>query len=158
MVKEFLSRRGIHYEERDVSANPSYADELVRNTGQMGVPVTIIDGQMVVGFDRAKLEGLLGQTPDKPHPSLGASVADASKITAGQGATVTFGAYVGQVRPGSVAEGMGLAAGDIIIEFNMRRIVKARDLEEALAATGKGSRFTLVFLRGGNTKKADGIF
>jgi glutaredoxin 3 len=157
MVKEFLSRKGLNYEERDVSANPSYADELVRNTGQMGVPVTIIDGQMVVGFDRARLEGLLGQTQDKPRSSLGASVADASKITAERGATVTFGAYIGQVRPGSAAEGLGLAAGDIIIEFNMRRIVKAHDLEEALAATGKGSRVSLVFLRGGNVQKAEGL-
>jgi glutaredoxin 3 len=156
-VKEFLSRKGLSYEERDVSANDSYAEELVRNTGQMGVPVTIIDGQMVVGFDRPKLEGLLGQTAKQPGASLGASVADASKITAEQGATMTFGAYVGQVRPGSVAEGLGLVSGDIIIEFNMRRIVKARDLEEALAAMGKGSRFSLVFLRGGDTKKADGI-
>jgi len=48
MVKEFLSRKGIDFEERDVSRNASYAQELVRSTGQMGVPVTIINGQTVV--------------------------------------------------------------------------------------------------------------
>ena len=55
MVKEFLSQRGIDFEERDVSRNPAYAQELVRNTGQMGVPVTLIDGQAVIGFDRPQL-------------------------------------------------------------------------------------------------------
>ena len=56
MVKDFLSQKGISYEERDVSRNRSYAQELVNNTGQMGVPVTVFDGQVVVGFDRSKLE------------------------------------------------------------------------------------------------------
>ena len=43
MVKEFLSQRGIGFEERDVSLNPSAAQELIRSTGQMGVPVITID-------------------------------------------------------------------------------------------------------------------
>jgi glutaredoxin len=157
MVEEFLSRKGIAFEKRDVAANPAYAEELVRNTGQMGVPVTIIDGQMVVGFDRAGLEALLSPGRDSAGPSLGAAVGDASKITAKQGGPATFGAYVGRVRPGSAAERLGLAAGDIIIEFNMRRIVKARDLEESLTAMSPGSRFTLVFLRGEATMKAEGM-
>jgi len=61
-VKEFLSQRGIAFEERDVSRNQSYAQELVRSTGQMVVPVMIINGQTVVGFDRGRLEQLLAQT------------------------------------------------------------------------------------------------
>jgi S1-C subfamily serine protease len=157
-VKEFLSRKGIGYEERDVSVNAAYADELVRNTGQMGVPVTLIDGQMVVGFDRPRLESLLSSAQDKVPPSFGAAVADASKITAGQGGPATFGAYIGRIIPGSAAQRLGLAAGDIITEFNMRRIVKRSDLEEALAGMGKGSHITLVFLRGGEIKKAEGLY
>ena len=96
MVKEFLSQRGIGFEERDVSRNPSYAQELVRSTGQMGVPVTIINGQIVVGFDRGRLEQLLTQTQTRQRPSFGASIADASKITAKQGSGITLGAYVGR--------------------------------------------------------------
>ena len=60
-MKEFLSQRGIAFEERDVSQNRSYAQEL-RSTGQMVVPVMIINGQTVVGFDRGRLEQLLAQT------------------------------------------------------------------------------------------------
>ena len=48
MVKEFLSQKGVDYEERDVSANRAYAEEMVKSTGQMGVPVIIIDGQAVI--------------------------------------------------------------------------------------------------------------
>ena len=59
MVKGFLSQRGISYEERDVSRNRAYAQELVNNTGQMGVPVTVFDGQIVVGFDQRRLEQLV---------------------------------------------------------------------------------------------------
>ena len=158
MVKEFLSQRGIGFEERDVSRNPSYGQELVRSTGQMGVPVTIINGQMVVGFDRGRLEQLLTQTQTRQRPSFGASIADASKITAKQGSGITLGAYVGKVTPGSVAERIGLVTGDIVTELNMKRIANAGDLEHAIASLNNGSRFSLVFLRGNKTMTTEGIF
>lgn len=158
MVKDFLKEKGISFEERDVAGNPAYAQELVKNTGQMGVPVTIIDGKIVVGFDRGSLEQLLAQAQTEQRPSFGASIADAAKITAKQGSGMTFGAYVGGVRPGSVAERIGLAEGDIITELNMKRIANADDLEEALANLSSGSHFSLVFLRGNQTMTAEGVF
>lgn len=158
MVKDFLSQRGISFEERDVSRNPSYAQELVNSTGQMGVPVTIIAGQVVVGFDRSRLEQLTAQARTRQRPSFGAAIADASRITAKQGAAVILGAYVGGVRPGSVAERAGLAPGDIIIELNMRHIANADDLEDALSNLSSGSRFSLVFLRGNRTMTTEGVF
>ncbi len=158
MLKEFLSQRGIGFEERDVSQNPSFAQELMRSTGQMGVPVTIINGQIVVGFDRGRLESLLTQTQARRRPSLGASIADASKITAKQGSGTTFGAYVGRVRPGSLAERIGLVSGDIISELNMKRIANASDLEHALSSLNNGSRFSLLFLRGNKTMTTEGTF
>jgi len=157
MVKEFLSQRGIGFEERDFSRNPSYAQELVRSTGQMGVPVTIIDGQIVVGFDRGRLEQLLTQRQTRRHPSFGASIADASKITAKQGSGITLGAYVGRVRPGSLAERIGLVSGDIITELNMKRIANASDLEHALSSLKNGIRLSLSFLRGNKTMTTEGI-
>ncbi len=158
MVKEFLSQRGISFEERDVSQNPSYAQELVRSTGQMGVPVTIINGQVVVGFDRGRLEQLLTRTETRQRPSFGASIADASKITAKQGSGITLGAYIGRIRPGSVAERLGLVPGDIITELNMKRIANAGDLETALCNLNRGSRFSLVFLRDNERMTTEGIF
>ena len=60
-VKKFLSERGVKYAEYDVSRDRAAADEMVRLTGQMGVPVILVDGQVVVGFDRARLEHLLSK-------------------------------------------------------------------------------------------------
>jgi glutaredoxin 3 len=158
MVKEFLSQKGIGFEERDVSMNPSYAEELVRTTGQMGVPVTIINGEIVVGFDRARLEQLLAKTETKQPPSFGAYIADAGKITAKQGSGTTLGAYIGRIKTGSVAERIGLAPGDIITELNMKRIVNVNDFESVLTHLSRGSRFSLVFLRGNRTMTTEGVF
>lgn len=58
-VKEFLRQKGITYTEKDVSADTQALDELM-DLGHYATPVTLIDGQAVVGFNRAKLEQLLG--------------------------------------------------------------------------------------------------
>jgi len=64
-TKEFLSQQGIEFEERDVSQDEAALIEL-QQRGLMTTPVTLIDGEAVVGFDRAKLVKLLGldEAPD----------------------------------------------------------------------------------------------
>jgi len=57
-VKEFLSQKGIEFTERDVSKDKDAVNELMK-LGVMTTPVTVIDGEMVVGFDQHKLEQLL---------------------------------------------------------------------------------------------------
>jgi glutaredoxin len=57
-VKEFLSKKGVKYTERDVSKEPEAINEL-KKMGVMTTPVTIIDEEIVVGFDQEKLEQLL---------------------------------------------------------------------------------------------------
>ncbi len=57
-VKEFLSQKGVEFTERDVSQDAEALMEL-EALGVMTTPVTVIDGQVVVGFDRPKLERLL---------------------------------------------------------------------------------------------------
>ena len=158
MVKEFLSQRGIGFAERDVSRDPSYAQELVSSTGQMGVPVTIINGQIVVGFDRGRLEQLTSQTQTGQSPPFGASIADAGKIAAARSLGIVLGAYVGGVKPGSTAERIGLTPGDVITELNMKPIASAGDLEDALSNLDSGSRFSVVFLRGNETMTTEGVF
>jgi glutaredoxin 3 len=148
MVEEFLSQRGVEFEERDVSANPSYAQELVTSTGQMGVPVTIINGQTIIGFDRPRLEQVLNQ---EQRASLGASVADADKM-----GLAAAGAYIGKVRPGSNAEKIGLTAGDIIVEVNKQAIAGANDLERALSRLSQGSRISLVIVRDNKRQGVEG--
>lgn len=60
MAKEFLKANGIPYEEIDVSTSEEAANEMIKKSGQMGVPVIEIDGQIIVGFDRAALRKALG--------------------------------------------------------------------------------------------------
>ncbi|HLI30407.1 MAG TPA: glutaredoxin family protein [Terriglobia bacterium] len=57
-TKEFLSERGVAFEERDVSKDETALDELEKR-GLMTTPVTLIDDEIVVGFDRARLAKLL---------------------------------------------------------------------------------------------------
>ncbi len=57
-VKEYLSQRGFRYAERDVSKDEKAVTEL-KKLGVMTTPVTIVDGETVVGFDRSRLEQLL---------------------------------------------------------------------------------------------------
>jgi glutaredoxin len=57
-VKEFLSQKGVEFVERDVSQDAEALVEL-EALGVMTTPVTVIDGEVVVGFDRPKLEQLL---------------------------------------------------------------------------------------------------
>lgn len=60
-TKEFLSQKGIEFEDRDVSRDELALAELQRRA-LMTTPVTLIDDEVVVGFDQAKLASLLGLT------------------------------------------------------------------------------------------------
>jgi S1-C subfamily serine protease len=148
MAKKYLSERGIQYIEYDVSSDKGSADEMVKLTGQMGVPVIVVDGQVIVGFDRQKLEQLLAKGGSDNRPRFGLKVADASKVTRKMGGLPVFGALVGSVAPASPAERAGIKEGDIITEINMRPIRGADDLEKALANLRQGGRVTIILQRG----------
>ena len=60
MAKQFLEENNIQFESIDVSTNQAAAQEMISKSGQMGVPVLIIDEQVVVGFDKGKIKKLLG--------------------------------------------------------------------------------------------------
>lgn len=57
-VKEFLSQKKIEFTERNIAADDTALAELEK-LGYLTTPVTIVDGEVVVGFDRARLERLL---------------------------------------------------------------------------------------------------
>ena len=59
MAKEYFTEKGITYQEYDVSKDSAAREEMVEKSGQMGVPVILIDGNMIIGFDRDKVEQLL---------------------------------------------------------------------------------------------------
>ena len=155
MAKKYLSERGVPYVEYDVSRDRQAADEMVNLTGQMGVPVIVVDGQVIVGFDRERLEQLIGRGGGDNRPRFGLKVADASKITRKMGGLPVFGALVGSVAPGSPAERAGIKEGDIITEINMRPIRGADDLEKALSNLRSGARAAIILQRGQQSLRAE---
>jgi glutaredoxin 3 len=59
-VKEFLSQKGVAFEAKNVAEDESARAELMAKTGRMAVPVILVGDDVVVGFDRGKLQRLLG--------------------------------------------------------------------------------------------------
>ena len=60
MTKEFFKEHNVSYEEKNVASDGEARRQMIEKSGQMGVPVTDIDGTIVVGFDEARLSALLG--------------------------------------------------------------------------------------------------
>ena len=58
-VKEYLSQKGVSYQEHNVAEDKIAAKEMIEKTKQMGVPVIVIDEQFVVGFNQGELDRLL---------------------------------------------------------------------------------------------------
>ena len=61
-LKEYFNEKGIVFEEVDVSLDEKELEKMVAISGQMGVPVTEIEGDVVIGFDKAKIDEILQLT------------------------------------------------------------------------------------------------
>jgi len=59
MAKEYFIENNIEYEEKDVAIDSEASEEMIKKTGQLGVPVIDIDGEIIIGFDKEKIENLL---------------------------------------------------------------------------------------------------
>jgi glutaredoxin len=59
MAKRYLDDKGIKYSVKDVETDPAFAQESVTKSGQTGIPVIDIDGQIIVGFDRPRIDAAL---------------------------------------------------------------------------------------------------
>ena len=60
MAKEFFNKHNIQFKEYNVAQDAKAREEMIEKSGQLGVPVTMIDGEIVVGFDEKRLSELLG--------------------------------------------------------------------------------------------------
>lgn len=59
-AKEFFAENNIEYEEKNVAEDEQARDAMVEKSGQLGVPVIEVKGNIVIGFDEKKLAELLG--------------------------------------------------------------------------------------------------
>lgn len=60
MAKDFFKENNIEFTEFNVAEDEKARDEMISKTKQMGVPVIDIDGEIIIGFDKPKISGLLG--------------------------------------------------------------------------------------------------
>jgi len=60
MAKEYLSEKNIAFTDHNVGLDKTKAEEMVKKSGQMGVPVVDIDDNIVVGFNKPEINRLLG--------------------------------------------------------------------------------------------------
>ena len=59
MAKRYLAERGVKYDDVDVSRDQARALEMLTKSGQMGVPVLDIGGQVIIGFNKPAIEDAL---------------------------------------------------------------------------------------------------
>jgi len=148
MAKEFFSRRGVPFQEFDVGDDQEAAMRMVQLSGQQGVPVITIDDQVIVGFDRRRLEQLLTQPATGQRPRFGAQVADARPHAH------MDGAYIGRVGHGSPADAVGLKQEDVIIECQGQPVRTASDLQRIVAGLQSGERVAVRYVRSGQHMQA----
>lgn len=60
MAKEWFKANNINFTDYDVSIDEGKRNEMMQRTGQMGVPVIDIDGEIIIGFDKARIAKMLG--------------------------------------------------------------------------------------------------
>lgn len=58
-AKDYLDKLGIAYTDKNVEHDQAFAQEAVAKSNQMGIPVVDIDGTIIIGFDRAKIDHVL---------------------------------------------------------------------------------------------------
>jgi glutaredoxin-like YruB-family protein len=60
-AKDYLAKLGIPFEEKNVEEKQEYMQESVQKSGQMGIPVLDIDGEIIIGFDRPRIDAALNK-------------------------------------------------------------------------------------------------
>ena len=64
-LKGYFKKNEVAFEDIDVSKDEKQLQKMIKDSGQMGVPVVDIDGEIIVGFDKAKIDTLLKINPVK---------------------------------------------------------------------------------------------
>ena len=137
----------MNFVEYDVSRDRSAAQEMVNLTGQMGVPVVVIDGEPVIGFNQPRLQELISRSNGR-KPRLGMKVTDTSGFARKPGEPPLFGAIVGMVSPLTPAARAGFQKGDIITSLSRQRINNVSELEKVISRLTVGSRVPVTIYRG----------
>ncbi len=129
--------------------------EMIRRSGQQGVPVIATDDDVIVGFDQVRLARIAERFAGPKRRPLGLLAADAEQYLARHPDTAqsvpagTKGVYVGDVRPDSVAERSGVKRGDIIVAVAGKRVRNLAALDQLIDTLKAGEQVSIRYLRGG---------
>lgn len=58
-AKDYFTKLGVSFEERNVEEKPEFMQEAIQKSGQMGIPVIDMDGEIIIGFDKSKIDAHL---------------------------------------------------------------------------------------------------
>ncbi len=141
--------------EKDVAEDYAAAMEMIRLSGQQGVPVTVFNGDVILGFDQQKFAKLAEKFAGPKRPPLGIMAADAEEYLAKHPDKAnkvppgTKGIYIGKVRPKTVAARAQLKAGDVITSFAGKRVRNMAGLDQMVETLKPGDKATAKYLRDG---------
>ena len=157
-AKRWFKEHGVQYTEHDVSRDPAQAAEMYRLTGQNGVPVIRVGGQLMVGFDPLQLARLIPANPEavgQPEAagervSLGmAAQSLTAEKAAALGLPAAFGVVVGPVRPGGPAAEARIEEGDVLTGIGSYTLQNLPQLQRVVAVKRPGDSLPLRVWRGG---------
>jgi glutaredoxin len=149
-LKNYFRQRGIPFTEHDVSQDPYRAREMVQISGQQGVPVSIVDGQLVLGADMSRINQILASRAQHP-PKLGVSIADAGRIADKKNTQLPDGAYVGRVNPTLPAGRAGVRPGDVIVQLAGQPIRSDKDIHRVTGNLKYDQTVDITVWRDGQT-------
>lgn len=142
---DFFKRRSIEFTVYDVSENALAMEEMARISKQRHVPVIVIDDEVMIGFDMARLRQIL-PLQARSQIALGVSIATIKETD-----NHPPGAFVGGVNAGSLAERAGIKKGDIITEMMQRPVLGTPDIHQMTGQIIPGDAISLTVWRAGRT-------
>ncbi len=128
MAKDYFKGKGIEFEDIDVSEDRVAATEMIEESGQMGVPVIDIDGEIIIGFDVPRIEEVMKRKGEEKS----AGETEAEKIETTEKTEATKKIYDVIIIGGSAA---GLTAALYAARREMKTLVLAKDIGGQIAKT-----------------------
>src|SRR5215210_2743218 len=132
--------------------------EMIRVSGQQGVPVTVSNGDIILGFDQRKFAKLAEKFTGPKRTPLGILAADAEEYLAKHTEKAekdpagTKGVNAGKIRQKTVAGRGGLKPGDIITSFAGKRVRTMAALDQMVETLKAGDKATTKFIRDGENQ------